>query len=154
MSRHVFLGVADWDRPEWLGTFYPSGLPDEWRLAYYCTQYPCTWLSYGLWSGLTPDQAKRWVAESPEWFRFVLQSPGSPAAGDAALQAVFQPRLGLVCAAEDPALLWFDATTDLRSLATDLRQRTDLPGDGYLISRDGNLDRLEQVNNLVQLLGL
>jgi hypothetical protein len=154
MSRHVFLGVADWDRPEWQEAFYPSGLPDEWRLAYYCTRFTCVWLSYAQWSGLRPEEVELLVADSPDTFRVLLQAPHESEAVGSRVREVFQPKLGLMCSAEHPALLWFDAETDLRNLAARLHQRAELPENIYLISRDGNLDRLEQVNTLLQLLGL
>ena len=80
----------------------------------------------------------------------MLEAPGP----DGAILDILRPRLGAVCPEDGPHLLWFDASTDLRGLSDAIRERADSASEMYLLSRDGNLSRLDEVNWLLQMLGL
>lgn len=153
-AGRVFLGVADWERPDWQAEFYPENLPEEWRIAYYANRFFCVWIGYAAWSALAPAEAERWLAETPDYFRFVLEAPDGAVGEGGSIPDILRPRLGRICPADDPALVWFDADTDLRGLSAVLQARNLAEGNVFLFSRDGNLARIEQVNSLLQLLGL
>jgi hypothetical protein len=153
-AGRVFLGVADWERPDWQAAFYPEELPEEWRIAYYANQFLCVWIGREVWSRLAPAEAERWLAETPDYFRFVLEAPDGDAGAGGAIPEILRPRLGRICLADDPALAWFDAETDLGELSAVLQARNLAEENFFLLSRDGNLVQIERVNNLLQLLGL
>src|SRR5512135_3902474 len=96
MVAEVRLGVAAWDRPDWPGRFYPAGLPQEWRLAYYCSQYSCAWLGEADLRGLTPARAETWLEDTNERFRFVLDTSARVEGDVAAVLAILRPRLAPV----------------------------------------------------------
>jgi hypothetical protein len=125
VDRQVWLGSSEWLRPEWLAGFYPSGMPAEWRLSYYNTQFSCIWLPCSAWRGLSLAVAEEWVADTRAEFRFLLEAGVGMDSHETALLEVLAPRLGLHCAADHPDLLWFDSSVDLRSLAAALKQRPD-----------------------------
>jgi hypothetical protein len=140
--------------PDWSGSFYPEGMPPEWRLAYYNSQFSCVWLPHADWAGLQLAAAEEWLGDTGEAFRFLLERGEGDEACEAALLAALVPRLGLLCDAAHPDLRWFDAGVDLRELSTWLRQR--IAGDGatYLLSRDGDIATLNEVGTLLGLLGV
>ncbi|TCJ18539.1 DUF72 domain-containing protein [Parasulfuritortus cantonensis] len=156
MSHGVFLGAADWRFPSWDDTFYPAGMPEEWRLAYYNTQFSCLWLPRATWSRLAPATVAEWLADTRDEFRFLLERDANHQDTEAvqACLAAFAPRPALLCGPDDPDVLWFDADVDLRGLGDLLRRRAAESGATYLLSRDGNLATLAKVNTLLGLLGL
>lgn len=147
----VRLGVFDWEREDWLGGFYPPDLPDDWRLTYYNTQYACVWLPQGRWRTASRAEVARWVEDTHDDFRFVLEAPSLVTDQDTALISILGDRLGLLVEETDPRLLWLSGKPDLPALSARLRG-PDCPT--YLLSRDGNLATLESVATLLDLLGL
>lgn len=150
-SHPVWLGASDWRHPDWLGPFYPVGMPDEWRLAYYNTQYSCVWLPHSAWSLLAPGEVAAWLDDARPEFRFLLEAGDGD---DPPLRMAFGSRLAAHCRGDDPDLLWFARGVDLRALAARLSQRAAAPGRTFLLSRDGDLATLDQVRTLLAVLGL
>lgn len=156
MTEHseylVYLGARDWRQPGWAGGFYPSDMPEEWRLSFYATHFSCVWLDEPAWRTVDPASLQGWLHDVPDGFRFLL------AAGDAST-ATHPPGIPvsesiLLCSDRQmPRLVWFDRDTDLRDLAARIQSaRHDPPL--YLLSRDNDLGRVEQVRTLLELLGL
>ena len=152
MNYAVYLGAAGWQHPVWLDAFYPEDLPEDWRLAFYNTQFRCNYLERAAWAGLAPEIWAQWAQETQESFRFVLELSGS-AEIDAAATEAFGGRAVLVDSAQDARLLWFDASSDLRALVARVRERV-AGNTVYLISRDADLPRMEQVRTAIELMGL
>ena len=141
MTADVYLGLAEWG--DKIPGLYPDELPEEWREAYYATRFSCVWLSKSTCDSLTNDVAEAWLADTPDSFRFEVES-GS----------VIPEPLRSRATDEGDAVLWFDAGTDLAALSTELRRRSEADANVYLFSRDNDLAQVEQVRTLIQLLGL
>ncbi len=142
----VYLGAEDWRHPEWVGELYPEEMPEEWHLAYYGSQFRCVYLERAVWSAASPEVRAQWAEDVPAGFRFLLEGAGPEA-------VVPGGRAVPVAGRDDPRLLWFGAGDDLRALAAGIRARAS--GEGlYLLSRDGDLKRIEEMQTLVELLGL
>lgn len=152
--QEAYLGVDDWVHPEWPGMFYPDDMPVEWQLAYYNTQFGCLWLDHARWAAATAAEATRWMQDTHEDFRFVLELPRQPDAFPEEILAILKPRIGALCHSDDPSLIWFDAQTDLRDLTGWIGRRQATGKFIYLLSRDGNLAGLERARTLLRLLGL
>jgi hypothetical protein len=150
----AFLGVAVWSNPDWQRAFYPSELPEEWRVAYYGNLFSCVWVDSATWTSLTPETAQFWLNETPERFRFVLEAAEGAGKAEKDPFDGLQAGSGVMRRAEDPSLHWFDAATDMRKFYAVLSESTGMDGEIYLISRDGNLSRVDEVKALLQLLGL
>lgn len=152
VEHDVFLGSADWQWPHWPGAFYPADLPPDWRLAYYNTQFSCIWLPEVRWRD-TPAAVGEWLADTRADFRFLLEAGEGTDAGAVAAAGFAAGRV-LACRADDPRLVWFAAGVDLRDLAQALQRRAAVPGETYLLSRDGDLATLDRVANLLAILNL
>ncbi len=149
-NRDVYLGASNWMAPSWPGRLYPEGLPDDWQLAYFNTQFDCVWLPYAVWSRLEPGVAQSWLDDTRDDFRFILESGlATPAS---ALLTELAPKLAACIEADHPDLLWFDARTDLRALSGVLASSAS--GQIYLLSRDDDMATIERVRTLLGLLGL
>jgi hypothetical protein len=142
----INAGAEDWLHPAWREQFYPVGLPDDWLLAYYNTRFQAVYLSAARWQAASAAEWAQWLNETQPGFRFLLE-PG----------AAVPPRDARVIEATSGwramHLWWIDDFPDLRALA---RRATDQAAAGealYVISRQGNLALLEQVNTLRQVLG-
>lgn len=149
----VYLGATDWRHPVWVGVFYPEAMPEEWRLTYYNTQYTCVWLPYSHWTRTDVQSAKQWREDTHAGFRFVLERPPILDDGDMTVLEALGDRVGKLCLEDDTHLIWFDATTDLKTLASQIQAR-DKSQPCYLLSREGDLATLDRVSTLLGLLGL
>jgi hypothetical protein len=149
-NRDIYLGASDWMAPAWQGKLYPEGLPDDWRLAYFNTQFDCVWLSHSSWSLLAPEVALSWLEDTGDGFRFVLESGDVTSGSD--FQAALAPKLAGYWEEGHPGLLWFHAGTDLREFSGLLTSTVHRPI--YLLSRDGDMATIERIRTLLGLLGL
>ncbi|MBU1666349.1 MAG: hypothetical protein KKG92_13255 [Gammaproteobacteria bacterium] len=147
MKKHAFLGAAGWDRPEWSDAFYPSDMPEEWRLTYYNTQFDCVFLAASAWRQSDAAIYESWAGDTHEHFLFLLED-----ARPEELPAVLAGRARGI-ARDDPRLLWFDRRTSLKVLAARLAP-PDSEAPLYLISQDGEMGQIERVRTLLELMGL
>lgn len=147
----VYLGASDWLHPGWQGGFYPEDLPEDWRRAFYATQFSCVWLDAGRQR--QPDfetQLAAWLTETQAGFRVLLER----AAGDQADAPPPDDERVIVCDGPRAGqVIWFDRGSDLRDLAERIRAALQTPP-VYLLSRDNDLGTVERVKTLLQLLGL
>lgn len=151
MTNHLFLvGGRDWLELEGSQGFYPADLPPDWRVAYYGLHFGCVWLSRSVWWSCGTALEQSWLDETRKGFHFLLEPP-SPEHRRAGL---LERRPGGFYEAGHDSLVWFDAASDLSSLAAVLRSRGTRPGTSFLLSRDGDQAMIERVGTLFSLLGL
>jgi hypothetical protein len=150
----VRLGVLGWEFPAWERDFYPEGMPVEWRLTYFNTQFECVYLRTAQWQHATPDVHSQWAEDTHEHFRFLLQVDKGAARAEAAASIPPEQFAGkALCLEEDaPDIIWFDAQTDIKALSA--RLSAAMSSDVYVLSLDGNLAQIERVRVLVDLLGM
>lgn len=152
------LGAIGWEHEHWLGAFYPEDLPEEWRLAYYATQFDCVYLPHAHWARTAPETLETWAAETLERFRFLLEHPpGALQPEETARIAALGDRAVLLGPGENAWLIWFDAGSDLKALAERIQEKgQEAFAQGhrlYLLSLDAHLGRLEEVRTLLEVLG-
>lgn len=147
MKRHAFLGAAGWEWPEWSDAFYPSGMPEEWRLTYYNTQFDCVFLAAPAWRHVDAATYEAWAADTHARFVFLLEDARPDELPDVLAGRARGIRR------DDPGLLWFDRQTSLKTLAAELAS-PDGEASLFLLSRDGDLGQVERVRTLLQLMGL
>lgn len=147
----VYLGTRDWRHEPWVGGFYPEDMPEDWRFAFYATQFSCVWLEAAQWRGAAPDEVRTWLEEAPEGFRFLLQR--APGVGPAPLPDVWASDRCVSLEEEDGHIVWFDPGSDLRVVSERVRGAGP-DGPVYLLSRDNDLAAVERVRTLLELLGI
>ena len=147
-SALVLAGAVDWVQPAWRGHFYPEGLPDDWLLSYYNTQFGAVYLTAERWGSVSAATWTQWLADTQAGFHFVLEN--APRASSA-------PASGRVLVAdaawEAKHVWWLDAQPDLRALAARITQHAARAEPLFVFSRSGDLARLEQVKSLKEVLG-
>ena len=150
MTSHplVLVGAAGWLHPAWRSGFYPEGLPDDWLLSYYNTQFQAVYLPAAVWQAASDATWAQWLDDTQDCFHFVLE-PGA-AARDRPASA----RVVLATPAwEAEHVWWLDEAPDLRLLAQRITQQAATGEPLFVLSRSGNLSLLEQANTLRQVMG-
>lgn len=142
----INLGAEDWLHPDWRSNFYPDGLPDDWLLSYYNTRFQAVYLPAVRWQAASVAEWSQWLEDTQPGFRFLLE-PG--------LASV--PRDARVIEATSDwsaeHVWWIDTSSDLRELAEHAKARAAHHEPFFVISRSGDLVRLEQVSTLSRVLG-
>lgn len=144
----VRLGARGWRHAAWHEQFYPAGMPDDWRLTFYNTQYGCVFLDEASWRDVDHSTLERWWQASHDHFVFLLEGAHTtPAPAALGARVLVLPR-------DDARILWFDRATDLKRIKSWLTTRGDAPPGGrFLLSEDAHLGQLERVATLLELLG-
>lgn len=147
-SPLVLVGAAGWLHPAWRNGFYPDGLPDDWLLSYYNTQFNAVYLPAAVWQAATDATWAQWLHDTLDGFHFVLEP------GDAAPPEPVSPRVLLARPAwERGHVWWLDEAPDLRALAQRITQQAATGEPLFVFSRSGNLALMEQANTLRQVMG-
>jgi len=73
MARFGYVAARDWDHAAWSGGFYPEDLPAEWRLTFYANEFPAVIVPAAAWGEDPAQQARQWVADTPEGFGFLVE---------------------------------------------------------------------------------
>ncbi|OYW37381.1 MAG: hypothetical protein B7Z35_10200 [Hydrogenophilales bacterium 12-61-10] len=142
----INLGAEDWLHPDWRGNFYPDGLPDDWLLSYYNTRFQAVYLPAVRWQAASVSEWSQWLDDTQPGFRFLLE-PGL---------ASFPCDARVIEATSDWSaehVWWIDTSPDLRELAEHAKARAARHEPFFVISRSGDLVRLEQVAILSRVLG-
>jgi hypothetical protein len=142
----INTGAEDWLHPAWRDQFYPIGLPDDWLLSYYNTQFQAVYLSAARWQAASAAEWAQWLADTQPGFRFLLEPGTATPPSDARVIAATPDWSAL-------HLWWLDTSPDLRELAKHASARASAHEPFFVISRSGNLERLEQVATLSKVLG-
>jgi hypothetical protein len=73
LSDHsILIGACGWQYPQWDDSYYPEGLPEEWRLAYYGNEYPVVLIPAGYWAqGLRAIES--WLQETDKSPGFICE---------------------------------------------------------------------------------
>jgi len=144
----VRVGAAGWLHPAWRNGFYPDGLPDDWLLSYYNTQFQAVYVPAAVWQAASEATWAQWLDDTQDGFYFVLEPGDAPPAHPAS------PRVLLASPAWEAAHVWWlDEAPDLRRLAQRITQQAATGEPLFVFSRSGNLALLEQASTLKQVMG-
>jgi uncharacterized protein YecE (DUF72 family) len=73
----VYVGTAGWSYPrgagKWDGVFYPPGLADRDKLAYYAERLSAVEVNSSFYRPLNPSTARDWAKKTPPNFRFCVK---------------------------------------------------------------------------------
>ncbi len=144
----VRTGAVGWRHSTWLGQFYPEDLPEDWMLSFYNTQYLSVYLAHQIWEDVPQETWAQWLSETREDFHFLLEP------GESAVQPPPGDRI-LVASPEWASrhVWWLDENFDLRALSRRIGEHAATGEPIYVISRSGDLQRLQAVRDLVEVMG-
>jgi uncharacterized protein YecE (DUF72 family) len=71
----TLVGTSGYSYAPWKGSFYPEKLPAARMLGYYAERFPTVEINNTFYRMPAPEMLRKWAAETPETFRFVLKSP-------------------------------------------------------------------------------
>lgn len=153
-TYHCYLGSIGWQHDAWIGDFYPSDMPPEWRLSYYNTHFECVLLPYHAWGTQTLEAVSSWRMDTLERFRFLLEHPpGALSDQDRARIDVLAEKAILLGPEVKDHIVWFDAQSDPRELAGKLQAKAAQGQTFYLLSLDAGMAKLAEVRTLLDVLG-
>ncbi len=144
------MGAIGWIHDEWVGDFYPEGMPEDWLLAFYNSQFRCVYLPCEVWRDASDEVVAHWLQETREGFVFVLESPDD-FMEEMQLANRFGDR-GVLSARVE--LHWLEGELDLRNIAQRMQKAVMNGTSLYFVSSDASLTQLRQVKELMDVLGL
>ena len=147
-SALVLVGAVDWAHPDWHSGFYPEGLPDDWALSYYNTQFQVVYLPATVWQAASAATWERWLDDTQEGFCFLLEPTGKDDAKPASERVMLATPEWV-----GRHVWWLDECYDLRMLAQRITQQAETGEPLFVLSRRGDLELLEQVKALRQVMG-
>lgn len=149
-NYYLYSGTVGWMGGKELEVFYPQDLPEEWKLAYYNTQFRCVYLPVDIWAKFTEPDIAALLDEVQDDFRFVLESPK----GKNHENISIIKKLGCKFVMENEVNIhWLAPGTSMRDLAKIMQSAINSGYPLYLISRETDLALLRQVNELMEVLG-
>ncbi|MEW6132453.1 MAG: hypothetical protein AB1591_04720 [Pseudomonadota bacterium] len=152
MSEYiVYLGTVGWEHGAWQGDFYPEGLPADWQLSFYNTQFRCVYLPFEQWKNATDEEVSGWLHDTREGFRFVLGTGQTLDESDRRKAARFGERGVLE---GEAGIAWIEGEADLRDLARQMQTAAQGGIPLYLIAREATLKPLQRIGELMQVLGV
>lgn len=158
-----FAGAVGWDHQEWQEAFYPDGLPEDWRLAYYAHFYPAALIPRPLWSTAAGETLSAWARDTPPHFRFLLAVGPAESLNEAQsvgsllgekFQGCVAGRQPVATASGRFHCIWLSQVPDLRALARAVGDEREFTGPVYLIEDAKDLKRLRDASLLLEVLGL
>lgn len=88
----IELVARDWNRLDWCGSFYPDGLPEDWRLTYFANAFEAVLIPLSVWQ-LQAGVLGQWANDVPMRFRFYMETDAnSDTAGIASAAAALGER--------------------------------------------------------------
>lgn len=75
MDSQFHIGCSSWTSPAWSGRFYPAGLPDGERLAFYAGYFDSVEVDSTYYAPPRAFVVQSWARKTPETFRFSLKFP-------------------------------------------------------------------------------
>ena len=72
MSR-VLICASGFIHPDWDENYYPSDIPEEWKLAYYANDFTAVVLPEAIWRNTKPELLEEWLEDIDDAFRVYLR---------------------------------------------------------------------------------
>ena len=69
----ILIGARGWEHEAWTGTFYPDGMPPEWRLTFYANAFRAVLIPAERLAATPVQQVARWPRDVPPGFVFYAE---------------------------------------------------------------------------------
>jgi len=150
-SFYLYSGTVGWTGNKEIDVIYPEDLPDEWRLAFYNTQFRCVYLPFDIWAKFTEPEIGALLDGVQEGFRFILESPKNNYPIN---KNIIKKLHGKYIMEDEVKIHWLVPGTSMRDLAKIMQSAINSGYPLYLISREADMALLRQVNELMEVLGV
>ena len=74
-AENMKIGARGWRHQQWLGSYYPDDLPEDWQLGYYANNFSVVMVPAEYWSPSSGYDLEGWLDGVNEGFRFYLEYP-------------------------------------------------------------------------------
>lgn len=150
-----YLGAQGWQHADWQGAFYPDDLPPDWQLAYYNNFFGCVYLGHAEWRAASLATWRARLDDMQPQFRLLLETPANLDDAAREILTLLAPYIALRIDTGEarPELIWFDRQSELKPLAQAITRARADTWSIFLISRDSDLGKIEQVRTLLEVLG-
>ena len=163
-SYQCYVGSVGWEHAAWQAMFYPEDLPPEWHLTFYNNHFSCVYLPYAEWSSRTIAELSAWCNDVMAHFRFVLEiNPNGLDSVDKEKLTALSSHLGLLVDAFGKVvpenelkgeILWLAPQPDYKELARLLQLYTQQGAQVFLISREHDLNVMNEAQRLLEIMGV
>jgi len=125
LKQTINIGTYGWQHPQWVGSFYPEDLPQDWQLTYYSNEFNAVMVPADYWSGCSEADSEQWRESVHEKFKFYVQCDVSML-DDVKMQvcmaglAVLQPQLAALVYLGEENMLDESEMAGFESLALSL----------------------------------
>lgn len=149
------LGLQGWPHTEWLGSYFPEDLPEDWHFNYYANEASCLLLEQKDLVQLDSDDIETWLDEAPEHFRFyVLDAEHADLCKSAHGSSIQLIRDNLWQAVDNQQMVAIlPYQSNLRRLRQALQQLPD-ELEAIIFTGDTNPRQLHEIRTLIELLGI
>lgn len=78
--ENLQIGTFGWNREEWLGAFYPEGLPEDWRLDYFSNAFRVVLVPFSEWLAWEKEELETFIdaVEGDFYFYFAVTKSLNP----------------------------------------------------------------------------
>ncbi len=73
----IYIGTSGYSYDDWIGPYYPPGLPKNAFLQYYSREFRCCEINYTYYRMPAARTLEAMATKVPESFRFTIKAPGS-----------------------------------------------------------------------------
>jgi hypothetical protein len=77
VAEDLMVGTVGWQHEQWVGSYYPPELPEDWRFGYYSNDFRAVLVPADHWSPAGSTPVGDWAADSDGGFRFVVELPST-----------------------------------------------------------------------------
>ena len=72
--QRVLIGTSGYSYGDWVGPFYPEGLPKREYLSFYAAEFPVVELNFSYYTQPSASTLARMIEKTPEDFRFAIKA--------------------------------------------------------------------------------
>ena len=96
----VVVGSRGWLHEQWIRSYYPEDIPDEWRLGFYANEFNTLLVPWAQWSEST-EALEEGLEDTDDDFHLYLELPDTQQSLPEHIQVIASQANGLVCRQED-----------------------------------------------------
>ena len=82
VADYLKIGARGWRHQQWLGTYYPDDLPEDWRLTYYANDFQTVLVPKEYWDIKKGYELDEWHEAVGGEFQFYIECPNLEGKGE------------------------------------------------------------------------